>query len=70
VDHLSMEGDTSPHNPVVVPGLDGSIPVPAPMTQLLGINTVSVVTCLTCRSVRSKQNLMHVIDMVYPRKVS
>lgn len=70
VDHLVGEGDAFPNNPVVVPTFaDLNAPVPGPFTQLLGIDAVTSVTCLTCRSVRSKQNMTHVMDIIYPRKV-
>lgn len=73
VDHLSSEGNSFPHNPVLIPTPSMSpshiSPAPAPITQLLGIDAKNVITCLSCRAVREKENMTHVIDMIYPRKV-
>lgn len=73
VDHLSSEGNSFPHNPILVPTAStfpNSIsPAPAPITQLLGIDAKNVITCLSCKAIREKENMTHVIDMIYPRKV-
>ncbi|KAJ7063521.1 ubiquitin carboxyl-terminal hydrolase-domain-containing protein [Mycena amicta] len=70
LDRLSIEGNSFPHNPVVVRNAshDGS-PVTAPVTQLLGIDAKNVITCLNCGSTRAKENMSHVIDLAYPRPV-
>ncbi|KAF5379932.1 hypothetical protein D9757_007171 [Collybiopsis confluens] len=44
-------------------------PVAAPITQLVGIDAKNVVTCLHCRSTRSKENMTHVVDLIYPRTI-
>ncbi|KAH9843028.1 ubiquitin carboxyl-terminal hydrolase-domain-containing protein [Rhodofomes roseus] len=72
VDHLSSEGNSFPHNPVLIPSpamSPGLIsPAPAPITQLVGIDAKNVITCSNCKAVREKENMTHVIDMIYPRK--
>ena len=44
-------------------------PAAAPITQLLGIDAKNVITCLSCKAVREKENMTHIVDLVYPRKV-
>ncbi|KAK7049364.1 poly(A)-specific ribonuclease [Paramarasmius palmivorus] len=70
VERLSIEGNSFPGNPVVLrTDEDCTIhPAPAPVTQLLGIDAKTLVTCLHCKSVREKESMTHVIDMAYPRK--
>ncbi|KAI0811211.1 PAB-dependent poly-A-specific ribonuclease subunit PAN2 [Irpex lacteus] len=71
VDNLSSEGNSYPHNPWLLPPPAGhNDPAPAPITQLCGIDAKSIITCLNCNAVREKENMTHVVDMVYPRKVS
>ncbi|KAI6151085.1 ubiquitin carboxyl-terminal hydrolase-domain-containing protein [Pisolithus tinctorius] len=74
VDHLSVEGNSFPHNPVVYQrdpySSDTNSPAAAPVTQLLGIDAKNIVTCLNCKAVREKENMTHIIDMVYPRPMS
>ena len=84
IDHLSSEGNTFPHNPLIFqhpsqsassirqtdPNSPVSLsPVAAPVTQLLGIDAKNIIVCLSCKAVREKENMTHVVDMVYPRKV-
>ncbi|KAI0933597.1 hypothetical protein AcW1_005383 [Taiwanofungus camphoratus] len=71
VDHLSSEGNSFPHNPILVPSPSASIhsPAPAPITQLLGLDAKNIITCTHCKAVREKENMTHVIDMIYPRKL-
>jgi hypothetical protein len=73
IDHLSSEGNAFPHNPILLKSpfyqLDSMSPAPAPITQLLGIDAKNVITCSSCRAVREKENMTHIIDMIYPRKV-
>jgi hypothetical protein len=72
VDHLSSEGNAFPHNPMIVKhasSLDVHSPAAAPVTQLLGIDAKNVITCLSCKAVREKENMTHIVDMIYPRKV-
>ncbi|KAF5372867.1 hypothetical protein D9758_001617 [Tetrapyrgos nigripes] len=72
VDHLSSEGNAFPQNPVIV--RDSSFnfnehnPAPAPVTQLLGIDAKNVITCSNCKAVREKENMTHIVDLVYPRR--
>jgi len=67
VDHLVVEGDMTPSNPVIAPGL--SPYPPPPLTQLVGVSAKTDTTCLSCRATRSKHNTTHILDMVYPRTV-
>ena len=70
VDNLSSEGNSYPHNPWLLPPPQGhNDPAPAPITQLYGIDAKSIITCLNCQAVREKENMTHVVDMIYPRKV-
>jgi Ubiquitin carboxyl-terminal hydrolase len=75
VDHLSSEGNAFPHNPILVKNVSPSFhfqphsPVAAPVTQLLGIDAKNVITCMNCKAVREKENMTHIVDMIYPRKV-
>ena len=73
VDHLSVEGNSFPHNPHLLPS-DHAVsniesPAPAPITQLLGLDAKNVIVCTHCKAVRSKDNMTHVLDLMYPRKV-
>ncbi|KAJ8496912.1 hypothetical protein ONZ45_g12250 [Pleurotus djamor] len=72
IDHLSLEGNIFPHNPVLIkqPTFSASptTPAAAPITQLLGIDAKNVITCSSCKAVREKENMSHIVDMVYPRK--
>lgn len=73
VDHLSIEGNAFPHNPVLMkpPGhvSDPYNPAAAPVTQLMGIDAKNIITCVSCKAVRMKENVTHIIDLIYPRKV-
>ncbi|THH04450.1 hypothetical protein EW146_g10172 [Bondarzewia mesenterica] len=75
IDHLSSEGNTFPHNPLIVlprptpPRHDVQPPVAAPITQLLGLNGKNVTVCMECRAVREKEHMTHLVDLIYPRKV-
>lgn len=77
MDHLSTESNAFPHNPSLIsspfsppPGQEGMHqPAAAPVTQLLGLDGKNIMMCTYCQSVREKDNLTHVVDMIYPRKV-
>ena len=87
IDHLSSEGNSFPHNPLIFqhpssytpstvfqvgthPSTNASFsPAAAPVTQLLGIDAKNIIVCLSCKAVREKENMTHVVDMIYPRKV-
>ncbi|KAG8217260.1 PAB-dependent poly(A)-specific ribonuclease subunit PAN2 [Butyriboletus roseoflavus] len=86
IDHLSSEGNSFPHNPVIFQrppshsttttfqadthlNANASFsPAAAPVTQLLGIDAKNIIVCLSCKAVREKENMTHVVDMIYPRK--
>lgn len=70
IDHLSSEGNAFPQNPFLL----GKSPfkgelAAAPITQLLGIDGKNFITCLSCKVVREKENMTHIVDLIYPRKV-
>ena len=70
VESMSAEGNVYPHNPWLLPPHPELIdPAAAPITQLLGVDAKNLVTCTSCKSVREKDHMTHVIDLVYPRKV-
>jgi PAB-dependent poly(A)-specific ribonuclease subunit 2 len=72
LDHLSLEGNTFPHNPHIFAALnqgDYHTPAAAPITQLLGIDAKNVITCTSCHAIRDKENMTHIVDLLYPRKV-
>ncbi|KAN0075425.1 Ubiquitin carboxyl-terminal hydrolase domain containing protein [Tylopilus felleus] len=83
VDHLSSEGNSFPHNPLIFkhppspttfqadthPNTNASFsPAAAPVTQLLGIDAKNIIVCMSCKAVREKENMTHVVDIIYPRK--
>ena len=70
LDHLSLEGNMFPHNPHIISQEDHHTPAAAPITQLLGIDAKNVITCLNCHAVRDKENMTHIVDLLYPRGVS
>ena len=71
VDHLTSEGNAFPHNPSLLPRVfQSQSPSPAPISQLIGIDGKNIITCSHCKDVREKDNLIHVIDLIYSRKVS
>ena len=72
IDHFSSEGNSFPNNPVLLrraSTLSGSPPAASPITQLMGINTTNTTICLNCKAVRQKENMIHVVDMIYPLTV-
>lgn len=73
IDHLSSEGNTFPHNPLLLKSslskYDSYTAAAAPITQLLGIDAKNVITCMSCKAVREKENMTHMVDLTYPRQV-
>ncbi|KAJ7702241.1 ubiquitin carboxyl-terminal hydrolase-domain-containing protein [Mycena rosella] len=71
LDHLSSEGNSFPHNPLILknPSLNHAAPMAAPVTQLLGIDAKNLITCMNCKTVREKENMTHILDLTYPRPV-
>lgn len=70
LDHLIAEGSTQPQNPVIVQrrSIDAQR-APSPITQMIGVDAKNVIVCQQCKAVREKDNLTHVLDLAYPRKV-
>ena len=70
LDHLIAEGITPPRNPVIVQRwATDTQHAPSLITQLIGIDAKNVIVCQHCKAVREKDNLTHVLDLTYPRKV-
>lgn len=73
VDHFTVENNAYPYNPVVVhkPGhpSDPNYPAPSPVTQLMGMDAKNLITCMNCQTVREKDTMTHVVDLIYPLKV-
>lgn len=74
LDQLCSEGNTFPDNPSLLPRperrADLQYMEAAPITQLLGIDTINIITCGTCKAVREKENMTNIVDMVNPKSVS
>ncbi len=70
IEHMSQEGNTFPHNPIINTSVDDSRPPAAPVTQLFGIDGRNLITCLDCNATREKEMMTHVIDLTYLRKAS
>ncbi|KAJ3807230.1 ubiquitin carboxyl-terminal hydrolase-domain-containing protein [Lentinula aff. lateritia] len=72
-DRLVLEGNDLTANPIILKGSsyerNEQTTVPAPITQLVGIDTKNVVTCFHCKAAKSKDNLTHVVDLIYPRTI-
>ena len=70
LDQLSSEGNSFPHNPLIVP-LENISPsmIAAPITQLLGLDAKTNIYCSSCKGRRQKENMTHVIDLIFPKSV-
>jgi PAB-dependent poly(A)-specific ribonuclease subunit 2 len=72
VDHLVVEEESYPNNLSLLPP-DTSFPqrtaTSPPITQLLGIYSRNTFTCTYCKTVREKEQVTFVTDLIYPRKV-
>ena len=73
LEHLQTEGNMFPHNPLLFNSSSTPSEVyslaAAPITQLFGVDGKNIITCMNCKAVREKENITHVIDLTYPRKV-
>lgn len=72
LEEFSVEGNTFPHNPYLIPSGDDSRSITfaaAPITQLLGVDAKTVTICTNCGFKRVKDLMSHVVDLIYPRKV-
>lgn len=76
MDTLSAEGNAYPQNPWLLPPASpvqedviNVPPAPSPITQLCGVDARNVVTCTSCGAIREKENMVHVVDLSYPKKV-
>lgn len=72
VDHLAIE-DVYQDNPTLLPP-DSSFPQRTadspPIAQLFGMCCRTVVSCTYCKTVKEKDQVTFVVDLIYPRKVS
>jgi len=57
--HGNIKFDSTSHNSLMTP-----------VTQLMGLELSTVTKCFNCKAVREKTNVLHVVDMVYPRRAS
>ena len=64
LDHINSESilQTVPSSP---PSLS-----PSPITELFGLAGTSAMVCSHCKDIREKRRLTHVVDLVYPNRVS
>ncbi|KAJ7581374.1 ubiquitin carboxyl-terminal hydrolase-domain-containing protein [Mycena floridula] len=73
LDSMSVEGNTYPANPLVVckPDLvsNSTLSIPSPITQLMGIDAKNISTCMNCKAAKEKDNMTHIVELNYPRKV-
>ncbi|KAG6818206.1 hypothetical protein H0H87_000111 [Tephrocybe sp. NHM501043] len=72
IELLSSEGNNFPNNPAllkkqVIPTTPRALS--SPITQLLGMDAKNIVTCASCGAVREKDNMTHIVDLSYPRKL-
>lgn len=76
MDAMSTEWNNYPNNPWLLHSEESSEqteykePAPALITQLCGVDARNVITCTNCGAVREKENLVHVVDLTYPKKVA
>lgn len=67
---MSAEANFYPHNPSLF-GVNTPTHVnPSPITQLLGIDGKTLVTCTVCKGVRENPHIAHMVDLVYPKHVA
>lgn len=69
VDHLASVANASPFN-LLSPSFNQrpQSSASSPVTQLLGMDGINVITCSSCKAVRQKPVITHVLDLVYPKK--
>lgn len=71
LEEMAVEGN-SPSNPIIAPGMsiaDEGSP-PSPVTQMFGIQSETIIECGLCHVVTKRTGMTHLVDLVYPRKVS
>ncbi|CCA66899.1 related to PAN2-component of Pab1p-stimulated poly(A) ribonuclease [Serendipita indica DSM 11827] len=71
VENIKVEGNIEPSNPSLAPFRQGIFQdkTPSPLSQLLSIESKSVITCTYCRNSNEKPDSSHIIDLTYPRKI-
>ncbi|GJE87918.1 PAB-dependent poly(A)-specific ribonuclease subunit PAN2 [Phanerochaete sordida] len=73
MDTMAVEWNEYPNNPRLLPighgGLSDQTEPPLPfITQLCGVDAKNVTTCTNCGAAREKENMVHVVDLTYPKK--
>ncbi|KAF8305548.1 PAB-dependent poly-A-specific ribonuclease subunit PAN2 [Clavulina sp. PMI_390] len=71
IEDFTTEGNAFPQNPHIYPPLSTTRSIDlagAPITQLLGVDARNVTICAVCGYRREKEQMSHVVDLVYPRK--
>ncbi|EJU05749.1 hypothetical protein DACRYDRAFT_46547 [Dacryopinax primogenitus] len=69
LDQMAVESDKKPDkNPALCKDLRGEPLTTPSISQLTGLNTTTVATCMQCRATSTKEGVSHAIDLVYPRK--
>lgn len=66
LEEMSARSDVPQGNPHIIPARETA---KALVTQLMGIDALSIVVCGTCGSVAEKDTLSHVVDLAFARKV-
>ena len=71
VENVKLEGNM-PQNPLLLPTriFKYNDRIPPPITQLLSIDSKSITICTHCKGGRQKPDMSHIVDLIYPRKVS
>lgn len=71
IDHMKSEANIQTQNPALYPyGIPPQYPPISPISQILGIAGQNVIMCSTCKGIRERIHVTHIVDMVYPKKVS
>lgn len=66
IDHLGNEG----RNTNVLSFTSPILSQASPISYLLGISGKNVILCSNCKVVQEKHHLSHVVDLIYPQRVS
>ncbi|KAH9484202.1 PAN2-PAN3 deadenylation complex catalytic subunit PAN2 [Psilocybe cubensis] len=70
IDHMKSEANIQPQNISMYPyGIPSQYPSISPISQILGIAGQNVIMCSTCKGIRERIHAIHIVDMVYPKKV-
>lgn len=74
MDTMSAEWNSYPNNHRLLPSgwksENNGGPAPPLLTQLCGVDAKNVISCTNCGAMREKENMVHVVDLTYPKKVA